>query len=60
MIATVPSLCMSLEEAAQPAYEQGERWEKQCAYRKMVGLRVDSSGCLDGKAPPRTWHLVER
>lgn len=54
MIATVPSLCMSLEEAAQPAYEQGGSWEKQCAYRKMVGLRVDSSGCLDGKAPPRT------
>lgn len=47
-------------EAAQQAYEQGGRWEKQCAYRKMMGLGVDSSGWLDGKAPPWTWHLVER
>lgn len=60
MTATVPSLRMLLEEAAQQAYDQGGRWEKQCACRKMIGLRVDSSCWLDRKAPPRTWHLVER
>lgn len=40
MTATVPSLRMLLEEAAQQAYDQGGRWEKQCACRKMIGLRL--------------------
>lgn len=59
MIATMPALCMLLEEAAHQAYEQRGRWERQYVCRKMMGFGVDSLGCVDGKALLSTWHLVK-